>query len=360
MKSAGTVLLVDSSAVGRGRLRDQLAHLCEVRVAQNLTIAQARVEEHLPEAAIVSVATGADDELRLLAWLSRQAVPTLVLLASESLRRQVTALGSAEIMLAARGRDENALKQQSLAIERWVRVVLTELEDSALLRPPPAPPRPASSGALRAVRAEPRWASEDNASRAIICIGISTGGPEALEVLFRRLPKRAPAIVIVQHMPRSFTAALAQRLNEASEMDVSEAQGQDVLRSGSALIAPGDQHLRLRRQGLHVVTELDDGPLVDRHRPSVNVLFESAAQVLGPNAIGVVMTGMGDDGARGLLAMQRAGATTVAQDAQGCTVFGMPQRAIALGAANHVVTLSDLADRLLEYAALPDALGAVP
>jgi chemotaxis response regulator CheB len=195
-----------------------------------------------------------------------------------------------------------------------------------------------------------RHASEPPTSRIAICIGISTGGPEALEGLFRHLPAWMPPIVVVQHMPAGFTASLALRLDGVSEMVVKEAGDNEPLRTGYALIAPGGIHLRLRRQGSHVVTELFDAPPVDRHRPSVNVLFESAARVLGPNGVGVVMTGMGDDGTRGLLAMKAAGAHTIAQDALGCTVFGMPQRAILAGAVEQVVRLEEIAYRLIEHA----------
>lgn len=182
----------------------------------------------------------------------------------------------------------------------------------------------------------------------VICIGISTGGPEALETLFRQLPATMPPIVIVQHMPAGFTANLARRLDNVSAMTVHEASEEETLHTGLALLAPGGIHLRLRRQGYHVVTELLDTPPVGRHRPSVNVLFESAAEVVGSLGIGVVMTGMGDDGTRGILAMKARGALTIAQDAHGCTVFGMPQRAIASGAIDYVVPLDCMAQRLIE------------
>jgi two-component system chemotaxis response regulator CheB len=352
------VLVVAASALLRSRLRDELAKRHDVRLAQNFQIATARVIEQVPAAVVVSVTGDGEEELSFLEKLLRGGVPTFVLVASEALGRKLAALGVRDACVAANSGDERALKQHAQRVQVWLDGVVGARRRSLLphgsLPPaalPEAPPRATRPSSL-APRFEPGQRAENTAS-TVICIGISTGGPEALETLFRKLPRNAPPIVIVQHMPAGFTGALAERLNHTSRMRVAEAHGDDVLVSGSAFVAPGNLHLRLRRQGLHVVTELYDGPPIDRHRPSVNVLFESAARVLGPNAVGVLLTGMGDDGARGLLAMHTAGSTTVAQSADGCTVFGMPQRAIALGAARHVVALSDLATRLLEYAGIP-------
>jgi len=181
----------------------------------------------------------------------------------------------------------------------------------------------------------------------VVSIGASTGGTEALREILEAMPPDAPGITIVQHMPEVFTRAFADRLNQICRIEVKEASNGDRVSEGRALIAPGNRHMLLRRSGGHYVVEVSDGPLVSRHRPSVNVLFRSAAQAAGPNGVGVIMTGMGDDGADGLLEMKEAGAATIAQDEASCVVFGMPKEAIARGAADEVVPLSQIAARIL-------------
>jgi two-component system chemotaxis response regulator CheB len=174
----------------------------------------------------------------------------------------------------------------------------------------------------------------------VVCIGASTGGTESLRVVLTALPPSSPGIVIVQHMPERFTAAFAKRLNGLCQVDVKEAEDGDQVIAGRVLIAPGNRHMLLQRSGARYHVAIKDGPLVSRHRPSVDVLFRSAAQYAGANALGVIMTGMGDDGAHGLLEMKRAGAATLAQNEDTCIVFGMPKEAIALGAADKIVPLS--------------------
>ncbi|MFO1288226.1 MAG: chemotaxis protein CheB [Rubrivivax sp.] len=186
----------------------------------------------------------------------------------------------------------------------------------------------------------------------VIAIGSSTGGVQTLEAILARMPRTAPGILVTQHMPERFTRAFAERLNSLVPMEVKEAASGDRLVNGRVLIAPGGRHLRLKRSGAHYVADVTDGPLVNRHKPSVDVLFRSVAQCAGANAVGALLTGMGDDGARGLLEMRRAGARTAAQDEASCVVFGMPMQAIKLGAAEAVVGLADLPRWLLESAAL--------
>ncbi len=183
----------------------------------------------------------------------------------------------------------------------------------------------------------------------LIAIGTSTGGTQALEVVLRALPRTIPGIVVVQHMPEKFTELFAQRLNQVCAIEVLEAQdGQRVI-AGRALIAPGGRHLTVRRSGAHYLVEVRDGPPVNRHRPSVDVLFRSVARYAGRNAMGVIMTGMGDDGARGLRELFDAGAATVAQDEASSVVFGMPKEAIRLGAAGRVLGLEAIAPALIQY-----------
>lgn len=177
---------------------------------------------------------------------------------------------------------------------------------------------------------------------ALVAVGVSTGGPQALENLLGRLPADAPALLIVQHMPSGFTKALAERLNRMSALRVKEAQDGDVVRSGVALLAPGDHHMEVFRDGRRLVVRLNRGPLVSRHRPSADVLFHSVARAVGGDAIGVLLTGMGSDGVEGMEAMRDAGALTLAQDAESCVVYGMPKEALQRGAAVREVTLEDL------------------
>lgn len=173
----------------------------------------------------------------------------------------------------------------------------------------------------------------------IVCIGASTGGTEALNDVLEMLPLHCPPIVIVQHMPAGFTAAFARRLDGVCQIRVKEAEDGEPVLPGCAYIAPGARHMLLQRIGLRYQIAIKDGPPVSRHRPSVDVLFRSAAQHAGANALGVIMTGMGDDGARGMLEMRKLGASTRAQDEESCVVFGMPKEAIAHGGVEKVVSL---------------------
>jgi two-component system chemotaxis response regulator CheB len=181
----------------------------------------------------------------------------------------------------------------------------------------------------------------------IVAIGTSTGGTQALEVVLTELPAVCPGIVVVQHMPPQFTAAFAARLNSLCEIEVREAVNNDRVVPGCALIAPGGKHMLLVRSGAQYHVEVKDGPPVNRHRPSVDVLFRSVAKTAGKNALGVIMTGMGDDGARGLKEMRDAGARTIAQDESTCVVFGMPKEAIRLEAAERVEPLDNIARMIL-------------
>ena len=181
----------------------------------------------------------------------------------------------------------------------------------------------------------------------LIIIGASTGGTEAIRAVLTRLPADSPAVLITQHMPPGFTRSFAQRLDGLCRITVSEASDGERVLPGHAYIAPGDRHLRLARSGANYMVALDDGPPVNRHRPSVEVLFRSAAQLAGPNALGVILTGMGKDGAAAMLEMKQAGAFNLAQDEASCVVFGMPKEAIAVGAVDEVLPVTRIAERLL-------------
>jgi two-component system chemotaxis response regulator CheB len=182
---------------------------------------------------------------------------------------------------------------------------------------------------------------------AVVAIGTSTGGTQALEAVLTKLPRVSPGIVIVQHMPEKFTEAFANRLNSICQIEVREAKSGDRVVPGLALIAPGGKHMLLKRSGAQYHVDVVDGPLVNRHRPSVDVLFRSAAKCAGANALGVIMTGMGDDGARGLKEMREAGARTIAQDEATCVVYGMPKEAVKLDAVDRIMPLGDIPHAIL-------------
>jgi two-component system chemotaxis response regulator CheB len=196
--------------------------------------------------------------------------------------------------------------------------------------------------ALQAKRTSRRFPSE-----RLVAIGASTGGTEALSEILTAMPGNSPPIVVVQHMPEVFTAAFAQRLNQICQIEVKEAEHGDCILSGRALIAPGNHHMSVHRRGPQSFVEIEDGPLVSRHRPSVDVLFRSTAKAEGINALGIILTGMGNDGAQGLLEMKKAGAETVAQDETTCVVFGMPKEAIACCAVDEVLPLSRIPEKIL-------------
>jgi two-component system chemotaxis response regulator CheB len=184
-------------------------------------------------------------------------------------------------------------------------------------------------------------------TETVVAVGASTGGTEALRVFLEAMPEDAPGIVIVQHMPENFTAAFAQRINNLCKITVKEGEDNDTVIPGRAIIAPGNKHMLLKRSGARYYVEIKDGPLVSRHRPSVDVLFRSTARYAGKNAVGIIMTGMGDDGAKGMLEMHQAGSHTIAQDEKSCIVFGMPKEAIAAGGVDKILPLTGIPPYLI-------------
>jgi two-component system chemotaxis response regulator CheB len=194
--------------------------------------------------------------------------------------------------------------------------------------------------------------SLEQTSEQIVAIGTSTGGTQALEVVLTALPRVCAGIVVVQHMPEMFTEAFAQRLNSLCEIEVLEAKNNDRVIPGRALIAPGGKHMMLKRSGAQYHVEVIDGPLVNRHRPSVDVLFRSVAKYVGKNALGIIMTGMGDDGARGLKEMRDAGSYTLGENEDTCVVYGMPKEAMKLGAVCEEVPLQQIAGRIMTVHAM--------
>jgi len=199
-------------------------------------------------------------------------------------------------------------------------------------------------------RERPARLSLSRTTNKVVAIGASTGGTQALEHVLAAFPRNAPGTMVVQHMPEHFTRTFAERLNRFCAADVKEAADGDAVVTGRVLIAPGNRHMLLRRSGARYYAQVKGGPLVSRHRPSVEVLFKSVARYAGSNAVGVIMTGMGSDGAEGLRQMRESGAVTIAQDEASCVVFGMPKEAIACGAVDHTVSLGAIAQAILTYA----------
>ena len=199
-----------------------------------------------------------------------------------------------------------------------------------------------------AVKSEPATLSMLKTTNKIIAMGASTGGTEALKEVLERLPANTPPIVIVQHMPQHFTKTFAERLDKICKIKVKEADDMEILAPGKALIAPGNKHMNVVRSGAVYYTKLSDGPLVHHQRPAVENLFNSVAQYVGKNAVGVILTGMGKDGALGMLEMKKEGAYTIAQDERSCVVFGMPKEAIDIGAVTKVAPLGKIPEAIIE------------
>lgn len=231
------------------------------------------------------------------------------------------------IKSAARARNLDKLKTKSNTLRKVAEPVARKFTADAILD------KPASA--------------MTQTTESIVAIGTSTGGTQALEEVLTALPKVSPGIVVVQHMPEKFTAAFANRLDGICDVEVREAKNQDRVLPGVVLIAPGGKHMTLKRSGAFYLVEVKDGPLVNRHRPSVDVLFRSVAKFAGKNALGIIMTGMGDDGARGLLEMREVGSKTLGQNEATCIVYGMPKEAFKLGAVEEEVDLDDIATRIV-------------
>ncbi len=239
----------------------------------------------------------------------------------------------------------DASSDLTTAVKGAVHANLKRLAPAAKAAPRPAPKLTADAILPATERAMAQTTD------LVVAIGTSTGGTQALETVLSALPRVCPGMVIVQHMPEKFTAAFAARLDALCAIEVREAQSNDRVIPGRALIAPGGRHMLLRRSGAQYFVEVRDGPLVNRHRPSVDVLFRSVAHAAGKNALGIIMTGMGDDGAAGLLEMHQAGAHTLAQDEESCVVFGMPKEASRRGAVDRLVPLLAIAGEIVTCAA---------
>ena len=340
------VLVVDDSAVVRQVMHAVLAQEedIEVRVASDPLIAMNKMRQTRPDVLLLDVEMPRMDGLTFLRnIMADDPIPTLI---CSSVATQGTDAALRALDLGAVG----IVTKPKIGVHGFLHesaVMLIDMVRSA------AQARVRSRGLAPANQKSPPKTprceafSRGPTAGRIVAIGASTGGTEALSEILSAMPPDAPAMVIVQHMPEYFTAAFANRLNATCRITVKEAADGDLLVPGTALVAPGNRHMSVHRTSGHCIVQIKDGPLVSRHRPSVDVLFRSVAEAVGPNALGVILTGMGNDGAYGLLAMRHAGAGTIAQDESTSVVFGMPKQAIAVQATDNVVPLHEIAALIL-------------
>ncbi|WP_109511933.1 protein-glutamate methylesterase/protein-glutamine glutaminase [Pseudomonas ovata] len=332
------VFIVDDSALVRQVLTGCLDNHPGIRVighAADPLYAIDKMRRDWPDVIILDIEMPRMDGLTFLRQImSERPTPTLICstLTEQGANVSVQALAAGAVGIFTKAR--LGLRQ---SLEQMSGELIRTIEDAARTRPgafrPPA--------GLQAVQQKPAAATGLlQTTDRVVALGCSTGGTQALEFVLRQLPRDCAGIVIVQHMPEKFTADFARRLDSLCQIEVREARHLDRVHTGLALIAPGGLHMQLKRNGAHYQVEVLDGPPVNRHKPSVDVLFRSVARQAGANTLGIIMTGMGDDGARGLLAMRDSGAQTVAQDEASCVVFGMPKEAIRMGAAQTIEPLS--------------------
>ncbi|MFT3859162.1 MAG: chemotaxis response regulator protein-glutamate methylesterase [Aquabacterium sp.] len=343
------VLIVDDSAVVRQVLTQRLSEDRAIEVigaAADPVFAMEKMAKEWPDVIVLDVEMPRMDGLTFLRKIMAERPTPVVIcstLTTQGADTTMQALSAGAVSIVAKPKVN--LKQYLLEESDDIVSVVKNASRARLKKghaavAPPAPvPRKLSADAvLPGAPASPSRAMSETTDR-VVAIGTSTGGTQALEHVLSALPIDSPGIVIVQHMPEAFTAAFAKRLNTVCEIEVREAAHGDRVHTGLALIAPGGRHMALERNGAQYRVAILDGPPVCRHRPSVDVLFRSVARAAGRNALGVIMTGMGDDGARGLKEMRQAGARTLGQDEDSCVVYGMPKEAMKLGGVERELPL---------------------
>ena len=347
------VLLVDDSASVRQTLTqiiDSAGDMQVMAMAGDPFQAVEKIADRVPDVIILDIEMPKMDGLSFLQQImSQHPIPTIICSSlavngSDSIMKAF-AYGAVDVITKPRLGTRQFLEESSILICDAIRgatqakVQRISVNDDRLNRP---------KLSADAVLPPPKKKILTETTEKVIVVGASTGGTEALRVFLESMPEDSPGIVIVQHMPENFTRSFAQRLDSLSRMTVKEASNGDAVFRGQALIAPGNFHTLLKRSGANYYVEIKEGPLVTRHRPSVDVLFRSCAMNAGKNAIGVIMTGMGDDGARGMKEMKESGAYTVAQDESTCVVFGMPKEAIKLEAVDQVLPLEKIASHVYQ------------
>lgn len=348
------VMVVDDSAVVRQCASEQLRADPSIEVIAAVAdplLAMERMKAKWPDVLVLDIEMPRMDGLTFLRKIMHER-PTPIIICSTlteaGAQTTLDALAAGAVAIITKPKlglknfFEHASDDLVSAVKAAAQANLKRL--IARSAPPPiAPPKHSADAVLPPITER----ALSRTTERVVAIGTSTGGTQALERVLTALPSITPGMVIVQHMPERFTAAFAERLNRVCQIEVKEAQDNDRVVPGRALIAPGGKHLMLKRSGAQYLVEVRDGPPVNRHRPSVDVLFRSVARIAGANALGIIMTGMGDDGARGLKEMRDAGASTIAQDEATCVVFGMPKEAIRLDAAARILPLDDLARAIL-------------
>jgi two-component system chemotaxis response regulator CheB len=348
------VLIVDDSALVRQTIRDIInadPELTVIGTAANPFIAAEQIRHEIPDVITLDVEMPLMDGITFLQKIMSQHPIPVVICSSLAEKGSETALkaleyGAIEIIQKPRLGTKNFLEESRIRICDAIKAAnLARPRHIAQMQK--IPPKLSAD----AVIAKPLPTAMIQTTEKVIVIGASTGGTEAIRLFLEELPQDASGIVIVQHMPEHFTASFARHLNEICRISVKEAQDGDTVMPGRALIAPGNLHTLLKRSGARYYVEVRPGPLVCRHRPSVDVLFRSAARYAGKNAVAVIMTGMGDDGANGMLELKNAGAYTIAQDEASCVVFGMPHEAIVRGAVNKIVPLEGIVTAVLTQCA---------
>ncbi len=344
------VLIVDDSALVRKVLTgilDNDPSIEVVGVAPDPLIAIRKIKTLLPDVLTLDVEMPRMDGLTFLEKLMK-AHPMPVLMFSSLTQKGADAtlkalsLGAIDFIAKPTARfSENMDELREILLSK------VKAASQARLKKAIAPPLnvPPKLGMDAVIKSQPR--SRVTRGETVVVIGASTGGTVAIEQILYSLPENAPPVVVVQHMPPVFTKSFADRLNSLTAITVQEANNNDMLRSGMALIAPGGKHMIINRGNDGFYVKISEGPPVNRHKPSVDVLFRSAANTLGADAIGILLTGMGDDGARGLCEMRQAGAHTIAQDEETCVVFGMPRVAIEMGGASQVLPLGSIAQNIM-------------
>lgn len=355
------VLVVDDSAVIRQVLTEVINAdpAMEVYAAvPDPIFAMKRMEMQWPDVIILDVEMPRMDGITFLRKVMTEH-PTPVVICSTltesgaETTMQAVSAGAVEIIAKPKVAAKNKIREESNiitdAIKSAAKANIKTLKSIVSKSPANERDRPLPKLNADAMIAPSGLGAMKETTQRLIAIGTSTGGTQALEHILVRLPRVSPGIVIVQHMPEKFTAAFAERLNSMAEIEVKEAENGDKVLPGRALIAPGGLHMLLQRSGAQYYVEVKDGPLVSRHRPSVDVLFRSVAKAAGKNAVGIIMTGMGDDGAHGIKEMHDTGARTLAQDEATSVVYGMPKEAVKLGGIDHSIALSDIPEEIMKY-----------
>lgn len=351
------VLIVDDSAVVRQTLADILEkdpNIEVMGVAADPYFAANRIAHEVPDVITLDIEMPRMDGLTFLRKIMTQHPIPVVIISSLTTNGTETGIkaleyGAVEIITKPKLNTKEFFEESSIRIRDAVKAAAQSklTRKKKQIPSPPIQVKPKLSADAILAKKESATSMLKTTEKVIV-VGASTGGTEALRVFLESMPADSPGIVIVQHMPEQFTKSFAERLDQLCEITVKEAENNDTVIRGRALIAPGNHHLILKRSGARYFVEINNGPLVNRHRPSVDVLFRSTATFAGKNAIGVIMTGMGDDGARGLLEMRETGAHTIAQDEKSCIVYGMPKEAIKLGGAEFIVSLNDIAQKVLK------------